>query len=207
MRKKALSSERINMEKDSFQRSLLLHIKRFSSNNPYSDFRSGSPTQDRRRGGSNDNISNDGYFTECKCMENATGNPYSLEGCSINDGVSSNTHGSHPYSPTFSDDLDESPSSSSSTIVIQVDPCHDTHVCGPHSLCVAHRGGAFCRCNYDAVGQPPNCKLRCGKDQHCLFNQVCLNGKCEVDKPQFISKPPSLPSDQTQFESNLIGKK
>lgn len=166
--------ESFDREPDPFQRALLTQIKRLSS--------SGSNVP---------NLSN-GYFTECRCMSGAVGNPYSIEGCSYQNGNGSSSSSSSVNSGNggnydvindnnkiFSDDLEQASSSSSSSILIPTDPCtSDSDPCGAHSICVAHKGQAFCRCDFDAVGEPPNCKLRCGKDQHCLFDQVCKYGGC-----------------------------
>lgn len=195
LRRKALSMESLDSEMDPLQRALLKEIKRISS--------------------SNENFnSNIGYFTECMCMVNFYGNPYSLEGCSFNNNgsssfsnrnktsVNSNAVSSSIDNKIFSDDLEEAPSISSSiTIVIQTDPCKSKSPCGPHSLCVAHRGQAFCRCDYDSVGEPPNCMLRCGKDQHCLFDQVCEQGKCVTT---YIEETEKQQLSMDQFDNNSL---
>lgn len=188
--------ESLDSEKDPLQRALLKEIKRISSSNVNFN-------------------SNSGYFTECMCMNGAVGNPYSIEGCSFKNSGSSSVNNRNKTSVNsvadsasidnkiFSDDLEEAPSiSSSSTIVIQTDPCRSKNPCGPHSLCVPHRGQAFCRCDYDSVGEPPNCMLRCGKDQHCLFDQICSLGKCVTINNDEDIQGQQLQRDQ--FDNNAL---
>ncbi|CAL8142877.1 unnamed protein product [Orchesella dallaii] len=169
LRKKAFSWHTLEMEKDPFQRALLHYIKQVSGNSGVEDHK--------------------GDFSECLCQRGAMGNPYSIEGCTYppdsnknNNGISSNSNldgGDSMGSTGYLSDLEQS----SSTIVIQVDPCKKPiSPCGPHSLCVAFKGQAFCRCDFDSVGEPPNCMLRCGSDNHCLFDQICLHGKCIQEK-------------------------
>lgn len=188
LRMSAFSNQ--SLPRDPFQRALVHYIQRVTDNNQ-------KYTNTPKRGQPVDKSDDgDGHFTECMCMEGAVGNPYSIEGCTFNSNsnypVDSRFNSSH--SRPFSDDLLQS-SSNSNTIVIPADPCNkNSNICGPHSLCVSFKGQAFCRCDYDSVGEPPNCMLRCGKEQHCLFNQVCVQDRCV---PQYQGR-----SDNEQSTNN-----